>query len=312
MKKCKFENLIILFIIILFASKANAGGIIKVNQLGGGDYLTISEAIDAAFDGDTIKVDEGEYKEMVCIDKNVTIVGSGPDTTIISGPGTNSTIVILSNMRVTVVGFTITNGTYGVFLLGGCEATLKNNIIVGNANGGVYGNGGGIRLTAANCTVTSNAGNGFCFDHDGGGDPTITIYNCIITNNAKYAIWLYHINLNYSFNNIWNNPSGEVYYNSSSSVTSFNNYSVNPLFVDQTTGDYHLRSDSPCLNAGRPVASDNDPDGTRNNLGAYGGPDAAPFWPHPNKGPVIVDIHVSGTSVPQGESITVRATGKIR
>ena len=49
----------------------------------------------------------------------------------------------------------------------------------------------------------------------------------------------------------------------------------NPFFVNLEAGDYTLEQSSPCLNSGNPVLSENDPDGTRNDMGAFGGPGAA-------------------------------------
>ncbi|HFE54066.1 MAG TPA: T9SS type A sorting domain-containing protein, partial [Bacteroidetes bacterium] len=53
------------------------------------------------------------------------------------------------------------------------------------------------------------------------------------------------------------------------------NFCANPLFVrtawgDQ--GDYHLLPGSPAIDAGDPSATWNDADGSRNDLGAFGGP----------------------------------------
>ena len=56
--------------------------------------------------------------------------------------------------------------------------------------------------------------------------------------------------------------------------------SVPALFVapDNDTNpdndDYHLQSGSLCINAGDPVLQYNDKDGSRNDMGAYGGPNA--------------------------------------
>ncbi len=50
------------------------------------------------------------------------------------------------------------------------------------------------------------------------------------------------------------------------------NIDLNPLFVNIDRGDYHLSADSPCLNAGHPGDSFKDSDGTRNDMGIYGGP----------------------------------------
>ncbi len=52
------------------------------------------------------------------------------------------------------------------------------------------------------------------------------------------------------------------------------NISADPLFVDPENGDFSLKSDSPCLNTGNPDPMYHDPDGSRNDMGAYGGPKA--------------------------------------
>jgi len=46
----------------------------------------------------------------------------------------------------------------------------------------------------------------------------------------------------------------------------------NPKFVDYNNNDFHLSSNSPCKDAGDPNVFD--PDGSRSDLGAYGGPEA--------------------------------------
>lgn len=45
---------------------------------------------------------------------------------------------------------------------------------------------------------------------------------------------------------------------------------LNPLFISST--DFHLQQNSPCKDAGNPSPEFNDADGSRNDQGAYGGP----------------------------------------
>jgi hypothetical protein len=50
------------------------------------------------------------------------------------------------------------------------------------------------------------------------------------------------------------------------------NISVDPLFVDPDKGSFRLKPDSPCIDAGDLNPIYDDVDGTRNDMGAYGGP----------------------------------------
>ena len=49
------------------------------------------------------------------------------------------------------------------------------------------------------------------------------------------------------------------------------NVSVDPLLVDPANGDFSLQVGSPAIDAGNPYGG-TDPDGSRADLGAYGGP----------------------------------------
>ena len=81
------------------------------------DFDTIQEAIDAADEGDVIKVLPGTYTEQLTISKNLTIIGSGPMSTIIEASG-----VLDPN----VLGF-----TYIVEINNGAEVSMKGFTIQG-------------------------------------------------------------------------------------------------------------------------------------------------------------------------------------
>ncbi len=49
------------------------------------------------------------------------------------------------------------------------------------------------------------------------------------------------------------------------------NFAGDPLFTDAASGDYTLAPGSPCIDAGLTEDVHDDPDGTRNDVGAYGG-----------------------------------------
>ena len=59
------------------------------------------------------------------------------------------------------------------------------------------------------------------------------------------------------------------YYNT---IVGSGNIALNPQFVNPLQENYMLMPGSPCINAGNPDPIYNDTDGTRNDMGAYGGP----------------------------------------
>jgi hypothetical protein len=78
-------------LVMLFATAE--ASVHRVDCAGGGDYLTIQEAVDAAADGDTVLVAACVYDEEVAvIDKHVTIEGEGWETTEVTSGGSGFTV----------------------------------------------------------------------------------------------------------------------------------------------------------------------------------------------------------------------------
>jgi len=61
------------------------------------------------------------------------------------------------------------------------------------------------------------------------------------------------------------------------------------LFADTTKEDYRLSKLSPCIDAGNPDVRYNDIDGSRNDIGAYGGPYADSLWRYRNGTSLAID-----------------------
>ncbi|NLI16965.1 MAG: hypothetical protein GX409_11830 [candidate division Zixibacteria bacterium] len=59
-----------------------------------------------------------------------------------------------------------------------------------------------------------------------------------------------------------------IYSDISGGYSGTGNINSDPLFVSQSTGNFHLQASSPCIDAGNP-ASPNDPDGTPADMGAF-------------------------------------------
>ena len=130
----------------------------------------------------------------------------------------------------TLINCTLTTNVS--YVGGGADAcTLRNCILYGNyAN--AFGGGAGSGDTVFNCTIVGNAANqvggGVC------GDP---VYNSIVyDNNASLGGPDY--------------KNSNLYYCCTSSDPGFvGNIIGSPLFVNEAASDFHLQSNSPCINA---------------------------------------------------------------
>jgi len=102
------------------------------------DYLQIQQAIDAADPGDVIQVASGTYFENLEIGKPLRLVGEGSGKTVIANTGTVVKVAHTHNVEIT--GFSVQDGTYGIFLWYSQDILLENNEISNNTwNFGVWG-----------------------------------------------------------------------------------------------------------------------------------------------------------------------------
>jgi len=113
------------------------------------EYSTIQEAVNNAADGDTIFVRAGTYCEHVVVSKTLSFIGEDRNTTIVDGSGSGYVMSVLSD-NVSVTGFTVQNGQFGIYVLNSKYANIFNNIIAHN-----YGSDwdAGMRLEYADYTT---------------------------------------------------------------------------------------------------------------------------------------------------------------
>ena len=105
-----FVAVAFLFLVLVLESEDVSGKTWYVDDGGGEDFEKIQDAIDAADEGDTIRVWEGIYYENVEIDKTVTLVGNGSANTTIDGGGSYDVVRIEADY-VNLSGFIITNSS---------------------------------------------------------------------------------------------------------------------------------------------------------------------------------------------------------
>ncbi len=133
-------------------------------------------------------------------------------------------------------------GWAGGIYLDAVRAYVANNLIAGNQAIGICYRQRE-RTTIINNTIVGNSaadyGAGIRRDH-GGDAGTTTIANCILWGNGD-ELFLYGRTIEHSC--IEDDDPGE------------GNIHVDPGFVDPENGDYRLRPDSPCINAGDTAAA---------------------------------------------------------
>ena len=89
-------------------------------------YTTIQEAIDEAIPGDTIEVAAGTYNEALIVDKSISLVGAKANVDPRGGawtsgvsvifPGSGNTGIDIQASNVTVNGFEVQGGVYGIYI----------------------------------------------------------------------------------------------------------------------------------------------------------------------------------------------------
>jgi hypothetical protein len=183
----------------------------------------------------------------------------------------------------------VTRSGGGISCMFTSSPTLTNSIITGNF---ADGNGGGIYCRSfsapytVNCTIT---GNGALY---GGGLAATSSSDPLTENSVFWENWAtvngpeVAVTGNSSAAFDYTDLAGGVFsmYLDSTSQADYDstNIEADPLFVEDgywdgdvwVPGDYRLGAGSPCIDTGNPAPEYNDPDGSQNDMGAFGGPDA--------------------------------------
>lgn len=240
----------------------------------------LQAAVLAARDGETILVRAGCYAP-INTDKKSLVIRSvdGANATIIDGGGAQR-CATLGNDSMQLEGFTLRNGfaEEGGGVSGG---RLNRCVISGNT---AENNGGGAyKCKLANCVLSRNCARfdngGGAYDcqlgncslignvagEKGGGLSQCVATNCIVWDNSAAQ------SANYS--------DSQLRYSCTAPLPDGNNISENPRFVDAVNGDFRLRADSLCINAGDSNYDSGDEDlagnprleGPAVDIGAYEG-----------------------------------------
>jgi len=232
-------------------------------------FATIQKAIDTAQNGDTVLVFTGVYTEGIRFLGKAITVGSAADAAVLQNP---------ANFAV-------------AFYYGEGPGSALKNFVIRNSPTGIFCTASS--PTIRNVTVVNNQ---YGIEAYAGSEPNLS--NCIFWHNSNADL----LGCQACYSCIERGGEGP------------GNLSLDPMFADPNNGDFHLKSErgrywpthdvwvldkftSPCIDAGDPNtdhSAEPKPNGSRINMGAYGGTAYASMSERPFEGDVngdgIIDI----------------------
>lgn len=153
------------------------------------------------------------------------------------------------------------------------RSTIRNNLISNNGNNGIL-----VHFDypyIINNTIVNNGANGIRVQWYAGA----YLYNNIIAYNGSWGVNdsadyaenhpAYRSSADLYYTNVFGNIAGET---APYAYLRGGNISLDPMFRNPAEGNYQLSLSSPCIDAGNPISGYNDLDGSRNDMGAFGGP----------------------------------------
>jgi hypothetical protein len=276
------------------------------------DYPTIQAAINAAIDGDTIAVKAGTYNENIIINKSIKLIGEFPTSIIVDGQGSGNAITVSANnvliqrivvknkdkygiycssesvVKLTVKNSTLKDSGWGLFAEKNCLITMLNNTVYNNRNS-INTDGAGILIkdNSAYGIISQIINNTVDDNYHGiwSENASIKSMNNIVTSNIGTLgtitnTGIYHFGSG-SSDNTYNDVYGNGQEYGGDALPGSGSLVVYPGFIWPVQRDYRLKTGdinySLCLDAGNPDYIYNDgiinTKSSRNDMGAYGGPD---------------------------------------
>ena len=168
------------------------------------------------------------------------------------------------------------------------DAEIINSVIYGNGDWGILGGKGG--------------SDGTRISH-----PPISLESCIIADNNG-GVSSSHSESRSAYSCYWGNGTNV----SDGIQLGLGDIETDPLFEDEENADFRLSPGSPAIDAGRPGQELVDGDGSRNDMGAYGGPMPLGSGDEGEPVPVVTDVEVEPNPVEKGQTITIRAKARIQ
>ena len=272
------EGSLLLFLFLLFLV-LRGGVALAVDVIVPDDFLTIQEAIDGAQAGDTVIVEPGDYTENITLRNDIDVRGREAARTSLIPETIDPTVQISGLSDVVFSNFTLIDATIGVEVINSTGITIASSVFdtveqtaidtdqdsaVEVINNVFWSNATAIQRSATDTQINNNI---FSSNTQTITSPANTVDS----------------NTNVDFNCFFDNndlKQGDV------DTALGTNFQIgDPLFVTTDSRDFHLRQNSPCIDAGSGIDVI---DNTVSDMGAYGG-DFADARPYPVSQPTVED-----------------------
>jgi parallel beta-helix repeat protein len=252
-------------------------------------YKHIQPAINEANNGNVIEVNEGYYCEDVNLaGKTIILKSRDPNNLSVvnntriygsidkNGGYWTSIISLKNNNNSKIIGLTLIGGGEGIndinsnplishcrilankddgiYINSGGAATIMNNIISNNYTAGIYLVNNSTSLIRNNTIVGDESYINYCIDTSNNSNPEI------------------NSNILWGYGGLNGQNLTKIYFNCIIGYQSQSNgnFRDNPSFKNSAAGDYHLQSNSPCIDKGNPdftSATEKDIDGENRKNG---------------------------------------------
>ncbi|EKD25737.1 MAG: hypothetical protein ACD_79C01532G0001, partial [uncultured bacterium] len=234
-------------------------GSTTIDGLGAGNVVTVPWNITSAVSGFTILnsvVNASSYGIYCNPNSNVAITDN-----VITSVGTG--IMLAGHNNYPVLNNRICNNSRDGIILHVSTTLITNNFIYKNGWSGIISKNSPCKPKIYNNTLVENR-RGIVYDFY----ATPEIENNIVVNSISEGVGdiRYATGIIYPYNDVFNN--GTNYSRCSAGTGAI---SADPLFTNAATYDYTLQAGSTCINAGNPSSAFSDANGSRNDMGAYGG-----------------------------------------
>ena len=241
------------------------------------------------------RIENNSWDGIALYRSDPAIPGSAPRATIrnvVIKTGRGAGIGVTWDAQANIAGATVSNYWNGVSVFATSRVSLTNSIVRDTLGWGLIVSGQA-HVEAINNVFVRNGNTGFSAWNEG---VTATFTNNIVTGNGWFSnewvakrsgVWLNATSgVTLSYNDVWGNQGENVCRGGIRNgapceavpfVGSSGNISDDPLYVDDASGNGALRCGSPAIDAGSPGILDRD--GTRSDMGVYGGPGSSPSPP---------------------------------